>query len=212
MIVGVLQHSRLSLRNNLLSWIPRTNSAYSKFPTVEAEIAYWEQAAGMQRVLSFSDARGGSVQKTSGATKSAKDMGAPVLYYEPRLLPDYRDRQTGRDPNSTEYRIPTKAFVHWHHLVFPERIHPTLAEASEIMKRLSNRDLRQMYKMSRRALKTENLAGCVEVGFNDQSHGRQSPCLDNKHRRKWEKWLLSKGPDVAIIFEGEEEELDDLPV
>lgn len=104
------------------SYSPSYSSPYAKFETPEQEGRYWRSTEVAQRELSSSDARFSNPDSTQvWNTRNEK----PILYYTPRLLPEYRDKhlESSNDAGwSNKTTIPVKAFMKWHRLVFPDRV------------------------------------------------------------------------------------------
>ena len=71
------------------------------------------------------------------------------------------------------------------------------------MKQLSNRDLREVKRMTR-SISYEKALNAID----DECIERAFLCDDDfaengiwRYRKRWIKWLQSKGPDINIVFE-----------
>ncbi|EJD00779.1 uncharacterized protein FOMMEDRAFT_157886 [Fomitiporia mediterranea MF3/22] len=185
----------------------RKESPCKTYDTPEQEDAYWRNAELGQKELSFSDARFGK-GKSNGPWNSRGEK--PIVYYVPRLLPEYREKRGKRD-DQVEFNVPAKSVVRWHWLVFPGDPHPTFVQASRLVRYLSTRDLRQMYHISKFGRKLQM-----------RSINRDAPCCPAKRTRGvrripstgqvsnamykelWREWLQNKPSDPIICFEDED--------
>jgi len=141
---------------------------------------YWLESALYGHQLRSSDAR-------YDGWKIQDPPSSPLItYYVPRLLPAYRSPKiSGID--SAPYRLPARIFCKWHHMVFHGPLHPTLSQAQKLMKYYSNRDLKEMYRISRL--------------LPDEEVSRGSAKSTGRYKEMWTKWLNTKGPDNVIVFE-----------
>ena len=105
-----------SLRRLFRALLPQ-KSPYETFKTRDQEDAYWRDAEAGLRELSSSDARFAKGSRTEGWNSQNEKQ---LLYYTPRLLPQYRDKR--RRDYDLDFHLPTKAVMEWHHLVFPGRV------------------------------------------------------------------------------------------
>ncbi|OCH87095.1 hypothetical protein OBBRIDRAFT_736787 [Obba rivulosa] len=147
--------------------------SYFKYRDLNAEGKYWERSARDQKALQASNA-------------STIPPEVPLVkYYMPKLLPPYRslDRE---DLEAKEYYLSARIYCKWHRMVFQGPHHPTLRQAEELVRWHSNRDRREMYRISR-MLTDEEVFG-------------QSVPWDPRYRYIWRKWLETKGGDIAIVF------------
>ncbi|KAI5119612.1 hypothetical protein M0805_007876 [Coniferiporia weirii] len=180
-------------------------SPYRTYQSPEEEAEYWEQAERAQKQLSDSDSRLHNVLPSEVWTPRRERL---IPYYTPRLLPEYREnRGEGAGKRGGHMEIPAKLFVKWHWLVFPNRAHPTILQASQLMQKFSHRDLHEIFHIAR-------LVRDVDVSAKSQSiHSSQpldveslsvSPTsFETEFSRRWRTWLETKDPDpdVVICFE-----------
>lgn len=174
----------------------RERPRYTTYSTPEQEDAYWRAAERTRRAFGASDA-------------NATPLGVPLVrYYVPRLPPAYREARA-MDVEATEYQLPARAFCKWHRMVFrgPVRLlfrgggeapgglipffsqmHPTLKEAAKQMWHFSSRDRREIHRISRLASDEEVFSGGAR---------RWTP----RYATMWKRWLETKGPDIAVVFE-----------
>ncbi|OCB88346.1 hypothetical protein A7U60_g4548 [Sanghuangporus baumii] len=106
-----------TFRSLLPLFFPKS-SRYQTYQTQDQAHDYWESAERGQRELSFSDAR----YSKCSFSESRNTRERQILYYMPRLLPEYRYKRSMKDDLDTDFSIPTKAFMKWHWLVFPDRV------------------------------------------------------------------------------------------
>ena len=66
-------------------------------------------------------------------------------------------------------------------------MHPTLEAAKEQINYFSSRDRREILRISRLATDKDVFGGVL--------------IWTPRYARLWKRWLQSKGPDVAIVFE-----------
>ncbi|KAI0759731.1 hypothetical protein BD413DRAFT_650737 [Trametes elegans] len=134
-----------------------------------------------RRALRASDAHASTGAELEGE-------GVPLVrYYAPRLLPVYRERAEA-DPEGTEYALAPRAYCKWHRMVFRGPMHPTLREAPRQIARYSSRDRREIHRISRLA-RDEDVFGASGAQWT------------MRYAQMWRRWLDTKGPDVAIVFE-----------
>ena len=105
----------LDILRKLFPFLFPKSGPYKTYRTLDEEDDYWESAEIGQRELSFSDAR----YSKCSFDESSHARERQILYYTPRLLPEYRSKRSNRDNVDT---IPTRAFVKWHCLVFPDSV------------------------------------------------------------------------------------------
>lgn len=67
------------------------------------------------------------------------------------------------------------------------QFHPTLRQAEGLMKNYSNRDLQEIYRISRL--------------LSDEDVFRGKGLHTTRYRDMWTSWLDTKGPDIAIVFD-----------
>lgn len=159
-------------------WQRKTASGLTYLSPEESE-RYWIESDRYGRHLRHSDVR-------YDRWKIRDVPPSLITYYVPRLLPVYRSARI-TDIDAVPYRLSAKKFCKWHHMVFCGPLHPTLRQAQMLMKNYSNRDLQEMYRISR-------LLSDEEVFRGAAKHTK-------RYKSMWTRWLNSKGPDVAIVFE-----------
>lgn len=76
------------------------------------------------------------------------------------------------------------------------KVHPTPVQASKLIKRFSNRDLHEISRMSRSVTDHDK-----EYLFSAERVEGEVHRQARKHKRRWQRWLERKGPDLVIIFE-----------
>jgi len=171
---GILPRWKVFLR-----WVYwRQPNALSR-PQQEQE-QYWLESDLYNRQLRSIDARCGGWE-IQGTPRSVL-----ITYYVPRLLPVYRSPHV-TDIDAAPYRLSAKKFCKWHHMVFRGPLHPTLSRAQKLMKNYSNRDLQEMYRISRL--------------LSDEEVCRGAARRTKRYKDMWIRWLDTKGPDVAIVFD-----------
>jgi len=167
-------------------------SPYNQYSTQEEENNYWNRAERDAKQLEASNAKAEDGLETSKGDK-------PILYYTPRLLPRYREVE--QDGGADEYMIPAESFVGWHKHLFPNKIHPTVTQASTLMKYFSRRDLKEVYRISR----SKPGSGCSSDSDTwssfDGHYAEWRTGRKNKYRKRWSRYLEEKSPDVVIVFE-----------
>lgn len=179
------------------SWCPGKALSTATYLTLKEEKQYWLESDLYRRQLRFSDAR-------FGRSKIQSESPLPlVTYYTPRLLPAYRSL-TSADMDASPYHLSAKNFCKWHRMVAPGSVsltlmsvrrilnafpqtHLTLSAAKILMKNYSNRDLQEIYRISR-------LLSDEEVF---QGRGLRT----TRYSDMWTSWLDTKGPDIIIIFD-----------
>ena len=100
----------------------RWRSPYARYRSPEEEEMYWRQAEIGLKELAHSDARYTktmNVGRQSGPDNMRNE--SQILYYTPRLLPQYREKKS-RDLEGQEIRIPATTFLKWFRLTFPEKV------------------------------------------------------------------------------------------
>lgn len=90
-------------------------NTYYTYPNPAAEARYWRQAAATRKQLSYSDARWSKRDSPDQVNSRGEQQ---VLYYVPRLLPEYREPRS-RNMDASEYRLPSQIFIDWYSLMFP---------------------------------------------------------------------------------------------
>ncbi|KAF8644341.1 hypothetical protein AX16_008548 [Volvariella volvacea WC 439] len=170
---------------------------------------YWRSANEAKAYFKHSDAK-------ARGLKCASERELPlVMYYEPALLPSYRSSPSSRkrgspprgrgrrggssdsdssgdegsdnDIDAVAYELPVRTFLKWHRMTFPGPDHPTLRQCTKLMKQYSNRDLREIKRIS-------------GLQSNRYVFG-ESYYWTPKFKRMWDDWLNRKGPDIVIVFE-----------
>jgi len=159
-------------------WQPKTLLRPTHLPQEEVD-RYWVESDLYGRRLRSSDAR------HCGWKIHDVPPSSLVMYYVPRLLPLYRS-PTITDIDAVPYRLSARHFCKWHHMVFRGPLHPTIIQAQRLMKNYSNRDLQEMYRISRLLSDEEVFGGAAK--------------RTTWYKDMWTRWLNTKGPDVAIIF------------
>ncbi|GJE83933.1 hypothetical protein PsYK624_000060 [Phanerochaete sordida] len=162
---------------------------YRRYASKDAEQEYWRAVEKAKQRLQASNAH------------------APVegllVYYVPKLLPEYRDAKQ-EDPEAKEEYISPRTFCKWHRMVFPGQVRhtsppqsrcgvltvmqqrqPTLTEAVTALKSYSSRDRREMRRIAR--LQSDHAV------FHRIDTSARYGAL-------WRTWLASKGPDAAVVF------------
>ncbi|KAI0643585.1 hypothetical protein C8Q79DRAFT_143059 [Trametes meyenii] len=147
---------------------------YARYRSVEEEQEYWRSAERCRKAY-----------QASNATATPEEVPL-VKYYTPKLPPLYRER-VERDPEEAEYPLSPKAFCKWHRMVFRGPLHPSLKEAAQQIRYYSSRDRREIHRMSR-------------LLSDEEAFWRKIPWT-TRYAVMWKKWLNTKGPDVAIVFE-----------
>ncbi len=200
-----------------------SGDSYETYDCPEAEAAYWRQAKSARRQLASSDAR--SDKRTCIAESHTQGGERQILYYVPRLLPEYREKCPD-NIDSTQYQLPLRIFMEWCMLVYPKQVffttfqwlgalrtkvyfQPRLnsSQASKLMTHFSNRDLQTISRIMRKAR-----VGAVRLedpsraaGPPSESIRRQLRNRSRRCRKEWKRWTETKGPDFIISFEQEEE-------
>ncbi|ESK83245.1 hypothetical protein Moror_15089 [Moniliophthora roreri MCA 2997] len=194
----------LDVVRNALGCIARRVVGYEMYRNEVVEQRYWDSVEGYRRRLESSDASREREGKEKAQRRSSTPARWPTVeengssipvirYYQPALPPIRSSKKSAkradsRIDESNEYHLPSKAFCKWHRMVYPpDSMHPTLAQASKLKKNFSNRDRREIHRISRMLPN--------EVVFN--SKRGWTP----KYKDMWKTWLERKGPDLCIIFE-----------
>ncbi|KAI0366249.1 hypothetical protein BV20DRAFT_1038499 [Pilatotrama ljubarskyi] len=147
---------------------------YNTYRTIAEEEEYWKASERTRRAYRASDA-------------NTTPAGAPLVrYYVPKLPPTYRERvEVGSE--AREYQLSPRIFCKWHRMVFRGPMHPTLQEAAKHIRYYSNRDRREIYRISR--FLTDEEVFCRKWRWT------------MRYAVMWRRWLGTKGPDVAVVFE-----------
>ncbi|KAI0676649.1 hypothetical protein C8Q78DRAFT_998771 [Trametes maxima] len=169
----------LGLVARLYVWFARVREyvrprLYTRYRNVEEEEEYWRSAERCRRAYRASDA------------SSVPEEVPLVRYYTPKLPPLYREK-VEKDPEEAEYQLSPKAFCKWHRMVFRGPLHPSLKDAAQQIRYYSSRDRREIYRISRL--------------LSDDGVFRRKTPWTTRYAVMWKKWLDTKGPDVAIVFE-----------
>ncbi|KAI8984900.1 hypothetical protein BD414DRAFT_418021 [Trametes punicea] len=147
---------------------------YRRYRSAEEEEDYWKSSEKTRLYYQVSDA-------------NSTPANVPLVrYYTPKLLPRYRE-PAGADPEGTECALSPRAFCKWHMMVFRGPLHPTPKEAARQIRYYSSRDRREIYRISR--LLTDD----------DVFSGKGQWTM--RYAAMWKRWLNTKGPDLAIVFE-----------
>ncbi|KAH9853338.1 hypothetical protein C2E23DRAFT_728789, partial [Lenzites betulinus] len=146
---------------------------YRRYSRAADEDKYWRSGERVQRALQASNAN--TVPPTVPL----------VRYYVPRLPPPCRE-SLGVDHEGTEYHLSSRTFCKWHRMVFRGPMHPTPREASQQIRYYSNRDRRQIYRISRL--------------LTDEEVFHRGVPWTPRYATMWKQWLNTKGPDIAIVF------------
>ncbi|KAA1479066.1 hypothetical protein DENSPDRAFT_886400 [Dentipellis sp. KUC8613] len=155
----------------------------SHYETPEDEQRYWDTAARWSRCLAPSDARLGGRAPPAGRYLSNIPL---VTAYVPRLLPLYRE-PVHIDEEAMEYDLPPDVYRKWHKMVYPTKRIPSVRHAERRIKNLSSRDRREISRIARM--------------LPDEAVFRDSFVGTPMYRDIWTRWLDTKGPDIAIVFE-----------
>ncbi|KAG7096276.1 hypothetical protein E1B28_003724 [Marasmius oreades] len=191
-----------------LRWKKRRGYGQEVYETPEKEQEYWDSARGYRRQLQKSDARfqhidrcvdmgrGGGWMKPSNEVYDDIEATIPVITaYQPALPPTRFSKQGKGKRDSldegTEYVLPSKTFCKWHRMVYPPSSQQlTLSQASKLRYFYSNRDRREMRRITRLLPN--------RVVFDPRWK------WTTEYRDMWMRWLEGKGHDICIVFQDDE--------
>ncbi|KAG6328940.1 hypothetical protein ID866_10149 [Astraeus odoratus] len=160
--------------------------SYDTYRTPGMELLYWRIAERYRRRL-YS---GGSQVPVQTQVRCGEMHDLQLVeYYTPRLLPLYREKGVngGYQGTNADFTISAKTYCKWHRMVYPDRPHPTPAQAKRKMRHHSSQDLREMFRISR-LLSDERVFRVVKKN-------------STKYKEMWEAYLDRRSMDIDIVFE-----------
>ncbi|KAF8075730.1 hypothetical protein FPV67DRAFT_1776415 [Lyophyllum atratum] len=149
----------------------------TRYASPEEEQRYWASAIPAQRWLDSTSAR------ARAHAKLIKEIPL-ITSYTPALLPLYREPRGKVEEG--EYYLSARAFCKWHRMVFPGPVHPTLQQAAKLRRNFSNRERREMFRISRML--------ADEVVFRRKYHWTP------KYRDLWRRWRAEMEEEVVVVF------------
>ncbi|KAI0059361.1 hypothetical protein BV25DRAFT_1809277 [Artomyces pyxidatus] len=153
------------------------------YASLAEEQDYWDSAARWKRYLAASDDRLGGLNPPLGRHLTNIPL---IMSYVPRLLPTYRESVIADDEES-EYELAPVVYLKWHKMVYPGKKHPSIRKTTKVIKQLSSRDRREIYRISRM--------------LPDEVVFHKSFQWTPEYSDLWASWLNSKELDLAIVFQ-----------